>query len=402
MINYTKAVGRNPADGQSEGGFAINREMYNQFRRDDTQLPNNYCTIEITADELAQMKAFLAAPENNYYSLFVKNCATGATDVWNAALSDKPELHFTANYTGLAADPQSLYFEIAIKRIKSSIMGYEYGVEFGTDFVPHTIAIPQEVKDVIAVIDAISEVEFTTECKVKITDARAAFDALNEVQQELVYNEGKLIDAEIDFSDLEDEAEYDDSILGDADNDTKVTILDATNIQRIIASLATAAHNRFAADVDGDGVVTILDATWIQRFLANLSCPENIGEKIISFPDPVEEPAVDIASMTTLGEIFAVNEDGIAAFDGKHFYYLVILNRQPYYIVGDITSEIYEQLDAIEGETREVRDSKAIEIVKDVPISTCLNLKEHVPEKANELIDRFVQALNEKTRQLIG
>ena len=67
-------------------------------------------------------------------------------------------------------------------------------------------------------------------------------------------------------------------LLGDADGDGEVSILDATAIQRKDVLLSVAYFDDVAADVDGDGDVTILDATFIQRFLAGLPCPEGIGE----------------------------------------------------------------------------------------------------------------------------
>lgn len=69
------------------------------------------------------------------------------------------------------------------------------------------------------------------------------------------------------------------SLLGDADGDGKVTILDATCIQRKLANLTTTSYNAKAADADEDGKVTILDATAIQRKLANLPTHEGIGVK---------------------------------------------------------------------------------------------------------------------------
>ena len=69
-------------------------------------------------------------------------------------------------------------------------------------------------------------------------------------------------------------------LLGDADGDGKVTILDATYIQRKLASLPVESYNALAADTDEDGEITILDATYIQRYLAGLSCPEGIGKPI--------------------------------------------------------------------------------------------------------------------------
>lgn len=66
-------------------------------------------------------------------------------------------------------------------------------------------------------------------------------------------------------------------IVGDADTDKKVSILDATCIQRHLASLPTVAYDEKAADADEDGKVTILDATAVQRYLASLPTNPNIG-----------------------------------------------------------------------------------------------------------------------------
>ena len=70
-------------------------------------------------------------------------------------------------------------------------------------------------------------------------------------------------------------------MLGDVDGDNEVTILDATYIQRHLASIPL--HFEFsdkAADTDGDGFVSIIDATYIQRWLAGLSSNDNIGKSI--------------------------------------------------------------------------------------------------------------------------
>ncbi len=61
------------------------------------------------------------------------------------------------------------------------------------------------------------------------------------------------------------------SVLGDADLDGILSIIDATTIQRYLAKLTTLTNKQSElADVDKDGVVTILDATKIQRILAEL------------------------------------------------------------------------------------------------------------------------------------
>ena len=70
-------------------------------------------------------------------------------------------------------------------------------------------------------------------------------------------------------------------LLGDVDGDDMVTIIDATYIQRKLASLPN--QNGFideASDTDGDGSLSILDATFIQRWLAGLSSNDKIGQPI--------------------------------------------------------------------------------------------------------------------------
>ena len=69
-------------------------------------------------------------------------------------------------------------------------------------------------------------------------------------------------------------------IVGDADTDGEITILDATAIKRVLASLDVESYDESAADADEDGEVTILDATAVQRHLAGLPCSENIGKTV--------------------------------------------------------------------------------------------------------------------------
>ena len=80
---------------------------------------------------------------------------------------------------------------------------------------------------------------------------------------------------------------------GDADGDGKVTILDATAIQRKLVSLTVLSFNASAADVNGDGV-NILDATKIQRYLAGYYVAEKIGETVTVSPteDEYELPFI--------------------------------------------------------------------------------------------------------------
>ncbi len=59
-------------------------------------------------------------------------------------------------------------------------------------------------------------------------------------------------------------------ILGDANGDGKVTIIDATYIQRHLAEIEILTEEQLvSADTYKDGKITILDATQIQRYLAD-------------------------------------------------------------------------------------------------------------------------------------
>lgn len=68
--------------------------------------------------------------------------------------------------------------------------------------------------------------------------------------------------------------------LGDTDGDGVVSVLDATTIQKVRASIAVNSFNEDAADVDGDKVVSVLDATFIQKHLAHIPVPYEIGKTI--------------------------------------------------------------------------------------------------------------------------
>ncbi len=71
------------------------------------------------------------------------------------------------------------------------------------------------------------------------------------------------------------------TILGDADGDGIVTILDVTWIQRLLLDMKVPeTFSETAADADADGEISIIDATWIQRWLSGMKVPHSIGEEI--------------------------------------------------------------------------------------------------------------------------
>ena len=81
------------------------------------------------------------------------------------------------------------------------------------------------------------------------------------------------------------------NILGDADRDGDVTVMDATRIQRWLAELCDIDGSDYTgvdltdeqakiADADEDGDVSVMDATAIQRHMADLPTNENIGQPL--------------------------------------------------------------------------------------------------------------------------
>lgn len=73
----------------------------------------------------------------------------------------------------------------------------------------------------------------------------------------------------------------DDVMLGDADGDGRITISDATMIQKYIAQFEMPGNFQIkACEINGDGSVSISDVTEIQRYLADFGNPYHIGESV--------------------------------------------------------------------------------------------------------------------------
>ena len=312
IVAATRQNGYNPADGRSEGGLDINREMYNQFIRPDSQLPNNYYTVDLTADELEMMTAYISDPDNNYYSLMNKNCATGAVDIWNATLADKPELQLTGNYTGIAVEPESLYIELGRLANKQDLDG-----ESGKDFYPRSVAHPMSYSELIDAIDKLGEPELTDEYMAQLDELRVAYEDLNDTEKSLVTNSDKLEAAEKAYDDLkygpmiEEFEAYKAEKLAQADALLKE---DDSMVSRGIAAIAKAAisgteydrelpleqnkatldailatldrtliaqraiEHPILGDINYSGEVEIVDVTYLQRSLAGIEVPFIIND----------------------------------------------------------------------------------------------------------------------------
>ena len=102
-----------------------------------------------------------------------------------------------------------------------------------------------------------------------IAIADGVFDSLNCTIGVYVdsYAYEYVVENELKYVLIDEETQL---ILGDTDGDGKVSIIDATLIQRHLAVLPNTVFNEELADTDKDGRITILDATMIQRYLAGL------------------------------------------------------------------------------------------------------------------------------------
>lgn len=82
----------------------------------------------------------------------------------------------------------------------------------------------------------------------------------------------------------------DKKLLGDADCDGDITIMDATTIQRYLAGVSIPTFDQDAADANDSGDVEITDGTLIQRHLVGISVPYKIGEPISDQENQGDEP----------------------------------------------------------------------------------------------------------------
>ena len=70
-------------------------------------------------------------------------------------------------------------------------------------------------------------------------------------------------------------------IIGDADGDANITIMDTTTVQKYLAKIITEIDFEYKlCDCDNEGSVNITDATYIQFYLAHIDRPLSlVGQK---------------------------------------------------------------------------------------------------------------------------
>ena len=69
-------------------------------------------------------------------------------------------------------------------------------------------------------------------------------------------------------------------LVGDANVDKDVSILDATAIQKHLAHISIKSYNDLYADADENKVTEIIDASVIQKYIANIPTGTRVGQKV--------------------------------------------------------------------------------------------------------------------------
>lgn len=98
-------------------------------------------------------------------------------------------------------------------------------------------------------------------------------------------------------------------ILGDADQNDEVSILDVTAIQKHLALIASLSELGVqAADVDASGEITIMDATFIQKYLAGIEIPYAVGKPIgTKVVDPTQKNIVTLNQPDCFKDAISIN-----------------------------------------------------------------------------------------------
>ena len=127
-------------------------------------------------------------------------------------------------------------------------------------------------------------------------------------------------------------------IVGDVDENGKVNVRDATNIQKFLAALIDLTEQQLkAADTDGNNKVNIKDATSVQKWLAHLLPESDINQELpaetepnVPETEPKTEPKTEPETLPVLGEDEYYITYHVAG-DDKYLQSIEIINPNPLY-----------------------------------------------------------------------
>ena len=113
-----------------------------------------------------------------------------------------------------------------------------------------------------------------------------------------------------------------DVLIGDTDQDGTISVLDATAIQKYLASLKVLfGKGKRAADSDQDGVISVIDATKIQKHLANIKDNNNyVGQYTGgTTPQTPTDPPVQPTDPPVSGNSVVLNASATSALPEKWY-----------------------------------------------------------------------------------
>lgn len=108
----------------------------------------------------------------------------------------------------------------------------------------------------------IATLEFKILDNAKTSDINISYDAENVFDSS--FNN-------VSFGTLSGKITVNQSVIGDANGDGVISIVDATLIQKYLANLENFDDEQLSvADANGDGKITIVDATQVQKYIAGI------------------------------------------------------------------------------------------------------------------------------------
>ncbi len=130
-------------------------------------------------------------------------------------------------------------------------------------------------------------------------------------------------DSEIVWIEKVSEIEKPKALIGDCDQDGKITVIDATTVQRHIAEIINLSELQlFCADVNMDDSVNVIDATNIQKYIAELQAPQSHCGEYVEYEDSTEPPqAQDPTIPEVEGDyLYFKNTEGWSAVNAYYWH----------------------------------------------------------------------------------
>ncbi len=223
---------------------------------------------EITASTYDEMPVYKAEFPDNVSNIIFNNGNAGEQTV-DIPLSGNDNFYYTTNPTGkLNESGFSIYY------VNSAV--FEENIR-PTISAPSTTTIEEttesttsEQTEATTAVETeattdVTESTITTDASEAPTDTTPLSSAVSTENKETTSTEA------FSFSEVQTTVSNEELITGDADNDGRISIKDATAIQKHLAKIINLdEYGLVAADTNFDKKITISDATKIQKFIAQL------------------------------------------------------------------------------------------------------------------------------------